>query len=360
MRSESFGTRLARELKYPLTDTVVLIAIGCFTLLTLLAIEAGLPGLWLAAILVPALWRYLLMLLEARAHGRPTPVASLETFNPLDSFWSLTPLVLVALSIWGSILLHGRVSPLAGQAFAAVVMAILPASAAVLALTRSPLESLDPRAIVRMVVACGPAYVLAPMTLVLGSVLIAIVHAVGAPAIVDVAAGYYTAFLVFTLTGALLRWNGVQFSISIPEPLAAGEGLVHARRVQSRRQVLTHAYGFFARDNRSGGMAHIRDALAREGDDDEAWRWYLDETFRWESKDGALMLGQLYLHRLLEEGRDIEAVKLMSRCLLEDPRFRPLADDRDAAHEVAERLRRGDLVRAMDLAPPSADHPETS
>lgn len=352
MQAQGPDARLLRELAFPLADTTVLIAIVCFTLLTLLAMEARLLGLWLGVIVLPALWRYLLMLLEARAHGRATPVAGIETFNVLDSFWSLAPLVLVALSIWGSVLLHGQVSPLTGQVFAAILIAVLPASVAVLALTRSPLESLNPMAIIRMILACGPAYVLAPLALVSGSVLVRLIGAVGGPAIVSVAVGYYTMFLVFSLTGALLHWNGVQFAISIPEPLADADDVLQERRVQSRRQVLNHAYGFFARDNRNGCMAHIREALQREADDDDAWRWYLEEMLRWESKDGALMLGQLYLHRLLEQARDVEAVKLVSRCLLEDPRFRPLPGDRDATRELADRLQRADLVRAMDLAPP--------
>jgi hypothetical protein len=39
----------------------------------------------------------------------------------------------------------------------------------------------------------------------------------------------------------------------------------------------------------------------------------------------------------------------MSRCLLEDLRFRPLADDRDAARELLERMNRSDLMRRLDL-----------
>ena len=342
--------RLLRELGFPLADTTVLIAIGCFTLLTLLVLEAGILGLWLGVILLPALWRYLLMLLEARAHGQPTPVAGIETFNPIDNFWSLTLLVPVALSIWGSVLLHRQVSPLAGQALAILLTAVLPASAAVLALTRSPLESLDPRAIVRMVAACGPAYALAPLTLVLGSVPVALAGGIGAPPVVPIALAYYTIFLLFSLTGALLHRKGVQRSISIPEPLPESDEVAQDLRLASRRRVINHAYGFFARDNRSGCMAHLTDALREEADDDDAWRWYLGEMFRWESKDGALMLGQLYLHRLLAQGRDIEALKLMSRCLLEDPRFRPLPGDLGAARELVERMNRADLARAMDLA----------
>lgn len=348
-QANSLGARLTRELGFPLTDTVVLVAIVSFTLLTLLAREAGMLGLWLGAILVPALWRYLLMLLEARAHGRSVPVAGIETFNPIDNFWSLTPLVLIALSIWGSVLLHRQVSPLAGQAFALVLIAVLPASVAVLALTRSPFESLDPRAIVRMMVACGPAYALAPASLLLSGTIVGMLEAVGAPAIIVIAATYYATFLAFTLTGSLLFERNVQVSISIPEPLAPDEDVVNDRRQQSRRGVLTHAYGFFARDNRAGAMAHLQGALQREDHDDEAWRWYLGEMFKWESKDGALMLAQVYLHRLLQETRDVEAVKLMARCLLEDPLFRPLPDDHDAAKELLERMHRADLTRRMDL-----------
>lgn len=349
MRHAGAGARLLRELRFPLSDMVVLIAIVSFTLLTLLAREAGALGLWLAVILVPALCRYLLMLLEAKAHGRSAPVAGIETFNPIDNFWSLTPLVLIALSIWGSVLLHAQGSPLTGRAFALALIAVLPASAAVLALTRSPFESLDPRAIVRMMIACGPAYVLAPASLLLSGTIIGLLEAVGAPVIVTVAATYYATFLVFTLTGSLLFERNVQLSISIPEPLAPDENVANDRRQQARRAVLTHAYGFFVRDNRSGAIAHLQDALRGEAHDDEAWRWYLGEMFKWETKDGALMLAQHYLHRLLQQDRDVEAVKLMSRCLLEDPRFRPSADDRDAARELVERMHRIDLKRAMDL-----------
>ncbi len=46
---------LIRELGFPVTDTVVLIAIVSFALLTTLAREAGIFGIWLGIILVPAL-----------------------------------------------------------------------------------------------------------------------------------------------------------------------------------------------------------------------------------------------------------------------------------------------------------------
>lgn len=341
-------SRVAQELLFPLTDTTVLIAILFFTLASVIVRKAGVLGLWLGVLLLPALFKYLLMLLEARAHGARMPVASIESFNPADNFWTLAPLVLVCVAAWGGYFLY-QVAPPAGELFAAALAATLPAVFAVLALTRSPRECLDPRVIGRMIVACGPAYALAPAAALFAVLLLDLLHFAGAPLLLQVAVSYYGLFLAFTLTGALLNDNDVQFAISIPEPLAADEATGKARHVASRRQVLTHAYGFFSRDNRAGGLAHLREALQQEPDEDEAWRWYLAEMFKWESKDAALMLAQTRLKQLLEQSRDVEAVKLMSRCLLADARFRPLPDDRESALEVAERLDRDDLVRAMDL-----------
>jgi hypothetical protein len=339
---------LIRELLFPLTDTVVLIAIATFVLLMALARQAGWFGLWLGVVLVPGLYRYLLMLLEARALGKATPVAGGEIFNVIDNFWSLTPLVLLAMSIWGGVLLHFKVSPLAAQAFVAVLFVILPASLAILALTRSPLESLNPRAIVAVIRAAGSDYALVPASMLLGACLVAFLKFGGVPALVVAFAGTWSMFLVFTLTGALLHENGVHLNVTIPDPLEPDEDLVTERHVRSRRQVLTHAHNFSTRGNRAGCIAHIRRALQEEADADEAWRWYIGEMFGWEAKDAALMLAQAYLTRLLGEQRDVEAVKLISRCQLEDVRFRPLPEDRDAARDVARRLNRDDLMRALD------------
>jgi hypothetical protein len=340
---------LLRELHFPVTDTVVLIAIVSFTFLTALARQAGIFGVWLGIILVPALYRYLLMLLEARALGIATPVAGIDVFNLVDNVWSLTPLVVLAASIWGGFLLHHEVSPLAAWIFAVALFGITPASLAILALTRSPFESLDPRAIVRMIRACGPAYALIPAVLVLVGLLVVLLGFTGLPGIILTAASYYVMFLTFTLTGALLHVRDIRFSLTIPDPLQPADETLRQRRVADRRGVLTHAYGFISRDNRAGGMAHVRHALGEESYSDDAWHWYFAEMLKWESKDAALTLGQEYLKQLLHEQRDVEAVKLMSRCLLEDERFRPLPDDREAARDVAEKLGREDLIRKLDL-----------
>jgi hypothetical protein len=340
--------RYFRELVYPLTDLVVLLSIVVFTLLSALVQAAGLPGLWLGILLLPALFRYLLMLLEARAYGRVTPVAGIELFGIIENFWSLAPLVVFAMLIWGSIYLDRQVSPVAAQVFGVLLLAVAPASLAVLAITYSPIESFNPATLARMIRACGWRYVLAPATALAALLVTAALVSRGAPGLLNLAAGCYALFLLFTFTGGLLYASGVRFSLTVENvddvELPPAEGDL----AMSRRKVLNHAYGFFSRDNRAGAMTHIQSAIENEPDIDDAYGWYFNEMLTWESHDAALLLAQYRLTRLLDEERDVEAVKLMSRCLLENPRFRPLTNDLEAALEVATRMKRDDLARALE------------
>jgi hypothetical protein len=344
--------RFFRELAWPATDMVVLMAMVFFTLLALLVQAAGQLVLWLdlllGILLLPPLFRYLLMLLEARVYGRPTPVATIELFSIADNFWSLAPLMIFALLIWGGIWLNEHVSALAARIFAAAMLAVIPASLAVLAMTRSPVQAVNPHAIMRMVAVCEWHYLLVPAAVVLAWLVTSLLTSVGAPDVLILASRFYCLFLLFTFTGGLLHAKGVQFALSfdgdeVTDPPAEIDDLT-----RSRQRVLNHAYGFFSRGNRGGAMAHIQSAIQNESDTDGAYHWYFNEMLKWESKDGALLLAQGNLTRLLDEQRDVAVVKLISRCLLENPGFRPLSSDLDAALDAAARLDRDDLTRALE------------
>jgi hypothetical protein len=347
------ANRFFRELAWPATDMVVLVAIVAFTVLATLVQAAGQLVRWLdlllGVLLLPALFRYLLMLLEARAYGRPTPVAGIELFSFVEHFWSLAPLVILALAIWAGVWLDANVSAMAARAFSAATLAVLPASLAVLAITRSPAQALAPNAIMRMIAVCEWHYLLVLAAVVLAWLVASLLASLGAPDLLVLASRFYCLFLLFTFTGGLLHAKGVRFSLSFDDnnedtdlPPEIDD------QTRSRQRVLNHAYGFFSRDNRAGAMAHIQSAMQNDSDVDGAYHWYFDEMLKWESKDGALLLAQSYLSRLLGEQRDAEAVKLMSRCLFENPRFRPLSSDLDAALETAARLDRDDLARALE------------
>ena len=114
-----------------------------------------------------------------------------------------------------------------------------------------------------------------------------------------------------------------------------------------RRKVANHAYGFISRGNREGGFAHIRQWIDKEAARDEAYQWFFLEMLKWESREPALFFAQDYLGQLLRWGMDNEALKLIARCLHENPRWKPALADRNDVTELASRLGRNDLIRLL-------------
>jgi hypothetical protein len=336
-----------REALYPLTDTALLLAIIAFAALGTLAQAAGLFGLWLALVIMPAFFRYALCILEARAHGNAAPPPGIELFNWVENFWSLFPLFLLALTTWGEIFIYTRYSRAAALWLPGIFLLVYPASVAVLGTTRSPLASLNPRNLYHIMRLCGRDYLWIPLVLLV--MLLAFYYLLnpGIWGIVLYFAAIYVFFLLFTLTGAVLHAHRIADEIQIDAPLAATEAHIAADLLKERRKVATHAYGFISRGNRDGGLAHIRQRLAQEADVTDAGRWFFHEMLTWETRSAALFFAQEYFAHLLSKDDDLNALKLLSRCLHEDASWKPLLRDRDAATQLAEKYKRDDLLRNL-------------
>ncbi len=341
------ATEVRRELLYPLTDMAIIFAMIFFWLLFGLARNAGLLGIVLMIILMPAYLRYLLYLLEARANNRSAPVPDMAMFNPADNFWSLAPVVLIAIAIWAGILLVPIISLLGAMLIGVALMVVVPASMAILAITHSPAESLNPAAMTRMVRACGAAYFIVPTVLIVMSGLFGALYLAGMPLFLIDLATSYQIVLLFTMTGAVLHTNKVAVQVDIPEPDEPTTDDLARDLDHERQKVANHAYGFISRGNRQGGFAHIRQWLENEAVVEEAYQWFFHEMLKWESADPALFFAQEYLGRLLEWQMDNEALKLIARCLHENARWRPLPEDRDEVHDLAARHGRQDLITQL-------------
>jgi hypothetical protein len=102
---------LAKEFLYPFTEMAIPLEALFFWFIysiAKIAIEAipfvGIVGATILMIwALPAFFRYLLFILEARANCNDAPVLDAELFCLADKLWCLTPLVLVAILIWGGI-----------------------------------------------------------------------------------------------------------------------------------------------------------------------------------------------------------------------------------------------------------------
>jgi len=341
------ATDIARELLYPLTDMAILAAMITFALLAELAEAARILGLWLALIILPAFFRYALYLLEARAHGRSAPVPGIEMFNLFENFWALFPAVLLGAFIaldWHIVVNY---SPVAARWLLVLFMFIYPASIAVLGVTRSPLASLNPVAMWRMIRVCGSDYVWIPVVTIPVVFFVGWITRFELPFLVLNFTSNFAFFLLFTLTGAVLQVHDVAKEVDIETPVEATEAELREDLTNQRQKVANHAYGFVSRGNREGGFAHIQQWLQNETDVAEAYHWFFHEMLKWENKDPALFFAQEYLGRLLESEMDNEALKLIARCLHENARWRPLPENRDEVHELTARHGRQDLITQL-------------
>ena len=337
----------ARELLFPLTDLAVLMAIIVFGGLLWLAFAAGLLGLWLAFIVVPATFRYAIYLLESRAHGEVTHVAGIEVFNIADNLWGLFPLLLLLAIAW----IEWQVLQTFGSTPALLLLAVIfffyPASMGVLAITRSPVASINPVAMLRLIHRCGPGYLYIPVLVslvALGAFYLAIPHL---PDFVGYFVAVFLFFFMFALTGAVIQASDVASDVAIDPPTLPTAAEDADARIAERRKVSSHAYGFISRGNRDGGFRHIRDRIAGEADPDAAVSWFFNDMMAWENKQAALFFGQECFAHFLHHGLDAQALKVLSRCLHEDPSWRPRREDIEAATLLAERNGREDLLPAL-------------
>lgn len=338
---------VGRELLYPLTESAIVYAMVFYWFLFWLAQKAGFFGLALLIVTLPAYFRYLIYLLEARAHGRAAPVPSIEMFTPWDNLWTLTPLIHLAVAIWAGIWLARYDSLLATAISTLALLFILPASLAVLAVSHSPAASLNPLFMMRMMRACGTPYYAVPVVLLLLSTAFAVMYLAGVPLILIGLCASYEIVLLFTITGAVVHARNIAALVEIGEPLEATDEELARDLENQRRKVANHAYAFISRGNREGGFEHIHEWLENETALGDAWQWFLEEMLNWDNKDPALFFAQEYLDQLLEWRSEKEAIKLITRCLYHNERWRPLAESRPYVNEMLTVHGRNDLLKQL-------------
>jgi hypothetical protein len=334
-----------RELAYPASSTSALITLATFVLLILLALTAGILGIWLAIVVVPAYLRYLTMIAEARATDQDASPPGIEYFTLVGNAWTLfpvIPVVLLAMLVVEAMQGLGAAAALFVALFGA---AILPAMIGVLVITHSPLQSIDPRVIFSFIRGCGPSYAYAPLAaiLVVAVPMMLDFLPVWAQSLLEV----YLFAAFFAVVGAVTRSAGLINEVDLDERAVPEPDETLAAEEADRRRILNHAYGFVSRGNRDSGLEHIYASLRDDPDPDAAWRWYQDQMLGWEDTYPALLLAQQYLGRLLDMGDQVGAVKLMLRCRLVDEAFRPLSADVPLAIAAAEACNNQELLETL-------------
>jgi hypothetical protein len=127
-------------------------------------------------------------------------------------------------------------------------------------------------------------------------------------------------------------------------PESIDEETERDRHLLERTMVLNHAYGIVSRGNRAKGLEYIYKALADDPNDESGWAWFFKNMLRWENPEAALAFAQQYVHELLRYGENVKAVKIMMRCRMVNPAFKPLRDDIELAAAAAEQCHNDELA----------------
>jgi len=338
------ATDIAREFAYPVKNVTVLLSALFIFLMLEFAAFGKILGLFLAFLILPSLFHYLMRILDARAKGKDPGPLEAEDLMWFRGAWSLFMLVHVAIAIY-AIYISGSLYKLPGLFVAsALIAAVLPASLAVLAITRSPLQSLNPKAIGGLISRTGSDYWILPTYMLLAVFVMQWTGSLSWPDFLVELIGFYLTLVFFSLTGTVVAPHQLHDEVGIYDPVEPGQADIDASLLKERTTVLNHAYGFVSRDNRAGGLKHIESWLQRDPDPESAWAWFFDHMLRWEIKYPALVFAQSYLRVLLHDGDDVTAVKVMMRCRHESDAFVPLADDIGPALKAAEHCQNQVLI----------------
>ncbi len=323
---------LAEELLYPLRAPATLTTLALFVIFFSLVLAAGQISviLGVAATLsvglaiLPAIMRFCLQHLDARAEGRDTDALDARHFSWMENLWGVFPLVL--LGGLGFLLNRLQDMPAAQIGIGVFGVALLPASMIVLAMTHSPLQSLNPFALARLIVRLRTSYWVAPVigVLLIGLVLFAGQYSFWLSGVVAM----YALLAGFGVLGLLIRPLDIAEETDIPMmETPVQTAIPEAQRLAA----LNLAYSFMSRGGTDNGIKHIEQSIRDEGADLHAWPWYFERMTRWENPLYALRFGQRAIHELLAANEQVAAAKLILRCRMLDASFRPLKEDLDAA-----------------------------
>ncbi len=336
---------LLRAILTPVLETTVLMVLVLFTVILTIATNGGALGLLVLIFGLPPIFRYLMLIVEDCARGESPGALDADFFQWVGGTYAFFPLPLTVIFGVAGWYAHDAYGMAGVIATLVVFVLVFPTSLALLAITHSPLQSVNPVAMWRLVISSYHTFWIAPLYLAL-----IVWFSMQGPALPDFVNNAVHLFLIFSfaaVTGTLIAADRLIDEVDVPEPIAPLRSKVDNDVEQGRVLTLSHAYGFISRDNRESGFRHIFAEIERDPDPLRAWHWYFERMLTWDEKQHSLFFAQHCVRDMLANDETIPALKIIMRCRLLNEQFTPFREDIPAAIVAAERCGNIELAAVL-------------
>jgi hypothetical protein len=307
-----------------LANSTIIVTAVVYGFLLKLAMAAGLAGLLLRLLITLSLFRYGYSVLRHVANGwNEFPPPDIESTNPIGQFTVVMHSVL-----FGTLLYLFATTPFVDGPLRWVLLvavsAVFPASAAIMAMTRSAAAALSPRGLADLIGDLGGDY----LKLLVVSLLLSAFNALTSswPWYLGIFAemvSVWTTLALFLATGVTLRAH--RDELDLLEGLDDAEQRELRERQDGWQKILDRAYASVRSGLPAQAYRTVKELIESEGDSLEVHQWTFNGMLAWDDPKHAAMLGERFAKKLWDAGRKHDALELAQRCRKLSPSFAPPA-----------------------------------
>ena len=306
--------------------TVIVTAV-VYGLLLRLATLAGLFGVLLWILVTLSLWRYGYAVLRHVASGwNRFPPPDIESTNPVGEF-----AVVFHSALFSSLLYLLATTPFVEGAprwlALAAVLALFPASAAIMAMTRNLVAAFGPASISSLVRDLGGDYAKLLGVSALLAALMAIASRLADTSFVLGVLGEIVSVWVvlglFLATGATVRAHRAVFDLL--EGLDDADERRERERQADWQKTLDRAYASVRSGLPAQAYRTVKELIESEEESLEIYQWTFNGMLAWHEPQHAALLGERFARKLWDSGRKVDAIELAERCRKLSSEFNPPA-----------------------------------
>lgn len=295
--------------------------------------------------------KYCFVLLDHVSEGRmDAPVMSSETLSPFE----VRPWIQLALVVMGAGFCLW-VGGTGGLALGVILLALLPASIAVLGFGEPYYQAVNPVTLFRVIRGLGPLYLALLALMVVYAALGWFIAGTGLWRILVHAAHLLFEISFFSLIGGCMYLRRRQLGYEASNSPERAQQKAESERTKSRARMIDDVFQL-ARVGRQVDATAPLAAWLRDLDADHVCRdayYVAEQTLRWENPAAVNAIGSTLIRHLLRFGRPDAALAVFERLRTHSVRFTmDSAPDLRTLAEFAESMGRDELAAKMRLETP--------